>query len=72
MKLFAKSEFEKQRILAGLTQQKLGELVNLSDTHISQLEKAIEPASEKSAKRIADFFNLTIEDLFEIRDVEDK
>lgn len=66
MKLLAKPELNKTRLLKGIPQYKLAKKAKIAPCTYSEIEKKRTFTKPETAKRIADFFELQIEDLFEI------
>ena len=58
------SEFKKRRLLAGLTQKQLADLVWLTPKYISLLEVGARRPSIDIAIKIAKILNVTVEDIF--------
>ena len=58
------SEFKKRRLLAGLTQKQLADLVGLTPKYISLLEVGARRPSIDIAIKIAKILNVTVEDIF--------
>lgn len=58
------SKLKKYRLEKGLTQRDLAIQLGISVDYISQLERGVKNPGFLLSKKIADFFNTSVEDLF--------
>ena len=64
LKVITASNIINLRTAKGMTQAELGELLNYSDKSVSKWERAESLPDIKTLKALADFYEITINDLF--------
>lgn len=57
-------------LLKGYTNSGLAKEIDVTNAHLSNVRNGKTNASVTLAKKLADFFDVTIEDLFELKEVE--